>query len=167
VFGFNSSTTDESGQDDTEATKRVPRRRFMQAAAGSGALLLGAGTASANGKGGQAIIREDKFFPDEEFVIIEAQGCDNPTSYGSCREGSLPYQCEGLGGPFPPGKGGTIPFPWWTMKYTSGPEAGNEYKLYTRDNTIKTGLTYRWTRKGKTCSETDGVVQVGFAPAKK
>ncbi|MFC7204098.1 hypothetical protein ACFQJC_11280 [Haloferax namakaokahaiae] len=166
MFGFNSSTTGEDEQQKKEKSNGVPRRRFMQAAAGSGALLLGAGTVSANGKGGQAIIHEDEYYPDESFVILEAQECDSPTPYGSCRDDPLFFQCYGQGGRFPPGKGGTLPFPWWNIKYVSGPLEGELLRLYTRDNSIEAGLTYRWTRKEKDCPETPDVFQVGFAPDK-
>ncbi|WP_410765167.1 hypothetical protein [Haloferax sp. DFSO60] len=167
MFNFNSSTDDQNEQTESSESTGVPRRRFMQAAAGSGALLLGAGTASANGKGGQAIIPEDEYYPDESFVILEAQECDNQTPYGSCRDESILFQCNGLGGPFPPGKGGSIPFPWWNIKYVSGPLEGELLRLYTRDNSIVPGLTYHWTRKEKDCPETPGVFQVGFTVDKK
>lgn len=154
--------SDEDG-DSSKTTLGVSRRRFLQASAGTGALLVSAGTASANGKGGQAIVREDIYYPDESFVILEVESCEKPTGYGSCFEDPLLFRCNGQGGRFPPGKDGALPFPWWNFKYTSGPREGELFRLYTRDNSIEAGLTYRWTRKEKDCPETPDYFQVGFA----
>ncbi|WP_424006910.1 hypothetical protein [Haloferax denitrificans] len=160
-----SNSPDESTADRAKSDSRggVTRRRVLQASAGTGALLLASGTAAANGKGGQAIVREDEYYPDETFVILEVESCDNQTQYGSCRDDSLPFRCEGQGGRFPPGKGGALPFPWWNFKYESGPLEGELLRIYTRDNSIDTDSTYRWTRKEKDCPETPDYYQVGFA----
>ena len=157
-----------NGHDETDSPRLgVSRRRFLQASAGAGALLVSAGTATANGKGGQAIVREDEFYPDESFVILEAETCDNPTPYGSCFDDPLLFRCNGQGGRFPPGKDGALPFPWWNFKYVSGPLEGELLRIYPRDNSIEAGLTYRWTRKEKDCPETPDYFQVGFAADNK
>jgi hypothetical protein len=150
----------ESADDSTH----VSRRRLLQTTAASGALLLSAGSATANGRGGQCIVREDIYYPEETFVIREVPDseCDNSTPDGSCRDSPLVFQCRGKGGPFPPGKGGGIPFPFWYFEYEGGPRAGDQLKLYTRDNSIKTDITYRWSRKEKDCPETPDYFQVGF-----
>jgi hypothetical protein len=157
--------TDDSTEE-SHATESItiPRRHLLKGTATVGALLVGAGSASANGKGGQGIVRKDQYFPNESFTILEVPDdeCDSPTPDGSCRDNPLVFQCRGKGGPFPPGKGGGIPFPWWYFKYESGPLEGERLKLYTRDNSIKTGITYRWSRKSKNCPETPGYYQIGF-----
>jgi hypothetical protein len=161
-----STNADESR---TEKTTEISRRRVLQGAAATGALVVATGPASANGKGGQAIVREDQYYPDESFVIREVPDdkCTNRTPDGSCRDDSLVFQCRGQGGPFPAGKGGGIPFPYWDFEYESGPQAGERLKLYTRDNSIEAGLTYRWSRKEKDCPETEGYFQVGFVVDRK
>ncbi len=158
----NSST--DADESRTEKSTSLSRRRVLQGAAATGALFVATGPASANGKGGQAIVREDQYYPDESFVIREVpEGeCTNRTPDGSCRDDSLVFQCRGQGGPSSPGKGGGIPFPWWHFEYEGGPREGERLKLYTRDNSIEAGLTYRWSRKETDCPETPGYYQVGF-----
>lgn len=134
---------------------RIPRRRLLQGTAAMGALLVGTGSASANGTGGQAIIHKDHYHSDETFEIHEVpdEDCEIKAG-GSCRDDSLVFQCRG--------KGGGIPFPWWYLEYEGGPSAGEQVRLYTRDNSIRTGITYRWSRKSKDCPETEDYFQVGF-----
>lgn len=141
----------------------VSCRRALQASAGTGALFLITRAVVTNGKGGQAVIEEDEYYLEGSFVIPEAETYDNRTSDGSCRDDSLPFQCDGQGGRFPLGKGGTLPFPWWNFKYEGGPLERELLRTYTRDNGIDTGSTYRWTRKKEDCPETPGYYQIGFA----
>lgn len=148
----------------TDDSVHLSRRRLLRTAGAGGVLLLAAGSATANGNGGQCIVHEDLYYPDETFVIraVPDSECDNPTPDGSCRDDSLLFQCRGQGGPFPPGKDGGIPFPFWNFEYEGGPRAEERLKLYTRDNSIETDITYRWSRKEKDCPETPGYFQVGF-----
>lgn len=165
-----SPTSDDFERDGPEdASNGLARRSVLQAtvgAVGAGGLLLGAGSATANGKGGQGIVREDLFLSDETFEILEVPEteCDDISPDGSCLdpEKRLPFRCNGKGGRFPPGKGGALPFPWWHFRYLTGVKAGERFRLYTRDNSIETGITYRWSRKRKDCPETPDYFQVGF-----
>lgn len=148
---------------DRKTTKRgkrsagTSRRRLLQGATVVGAVAIGVGSASANGKGGQGVIAEDQFCPDCSFTIHEVpeERCSSLTADGSCRDEPLLFQCRG--------EGTRIPFPWWYLEYTSGPLAGTLVRFYTRDNSISTEATYRWTRQKKSCPNTPGYYQVGFA----
>jgi hypothetical protein len=137
--------------------------------AASGALLAGAGVAGARGQGGQAVVREEDFEPDREFVISEVSDCPEEATNpdGSCWAPTLFYQCKGKGGRAPPGKGGTLPFPYWTFQYYNddGSLEETERKLYTRDNEVRTGVTYRWPGGSKECPQPDGqvLIQTGFS----
>lgn len=153
-----------------------PRRRILRGAVGAGALLLGTGTASASGRGGQAVVCREDFEPDRPFVVTEVSDCPegarNPD--GSCWEPPLLFQCNGKGGRVPPGKGGRMPFPYWHFQYVNenGTLEERKRKLYTRDNEVRTGVTYRWPGRAKKCGNPDhwpeagqecsGLIQTGF-----
>lgn len=145
------------------------RRKVLRGVAASGALLAGAGVAGARGQGGQAVVREEDFEPDREFVISEVSDCPEEATNpdGSCWAPTLFYQCKGKGGRAPPGKGGTLPFPYWTFQYYNddGSLEETERKLYTRDNEVRTGVTYRWPGGSKECPQPDGqvLIQTGFS----
>lgn len=161
------SGTNQSVDDTAETNRngnRLSRRNVLHGTAVAGALVLGTGTGAANGQGGQAVVYESDFEPDRQFVITEVDDCRegqrNPD--GSCWDDPLFFQCDGKGGPSEPGKGGTIPFPYWHFQYVD--EDGNleeeKRQLYTRDNEVRTGVTYRWPGQAKRCP--NDLVQTGF-----
>lgn len=132
--------------DDVEENTGVPdpsRRTILRGAAATGALLLGAGTATGNGRGGQAVVETADFEPDEPFTIV-----DGPFEKPDDRIG---FQCNG--------QGREISFPYWEFTY-EGDSSSETRKLYTRDNQIATDVTYRWTGQTKDCGE---YVQTGFS----
>jgi hypothetical protein len=161
------NSTDEAERTTTSAG--ISRRRVLGVAATSSALLAGMGSVSARGQGGQGVVREEDYRPDRSFVITEVDDCPEEASNpdGSCWAPTLFYQCDGKGGRAPPGKGGTLPFPYWTFQYYD--EDGNleetERKLYTRDNEVRTGVTYRWPGQAKECPQDSGevLIQTGFS----
>lgn len=140
-----------------DASNGLARRSVLHAtvgAVGAGGLLLGMGSAGANGKGGQAVVLQEDFDDDQRFVISEVADDECSGSLigdGSCFDGSLFFQCHG--------EGRRIPFPYWHFQYVG---EGETRRLYTRDNSIETGITYRWSRKAKDCPETSNYFQVGF-----
>jgi hypothetical protein len=166
------SSTSLNGADEekrTDGSVRLSRRRILSGAAASGAMLAGMGGVSARGQGGQCVVSEEDYEPDRSFVITEVSDCPDEASNpdGSCWAPTLFYQCEGEGGRFPPGKGGTLPFPYWTFQYyrADGSLEDTERKLYTRDNRVRTGVTYRWPGDAKECPQDSGevLVQTGFS----
>jgi hypothetical protein len=144
------------------------RRSVLRGVATSGALLAGAGAVSAKGQGGQAVVLAEDYDPERAFVISEVADCpaDATNPDGSCWDPTLFYQCKGKGGRAPPGKGGTLPFPYWTFQYyeDDGSLEETERKLYTRDNEVRTGVTYRWPGSSKECPQPNGdlLIQTGF-----
>lgn len=151
----------------TDDTIDRSRRAILRATVGAGALLLGSGVASADGQGGQAVVCDEDFRPDGSFVITEVSGCPpearNPD--GSCWAPPLYFQCNGNGGRVPPGKDGKIPFPYWHFNYVDDPDDADPRKLYSRDNEVRTGVTYRWPGNEKRCPGTNdcaSLVQTGF-----
>jgi hypothetical protein len=132
----------------------LSRRSILRGAAATGALLAGAGSASANGQGGQAVVHPDDHHPDEPFEITKVDSCPEPASNpdGSCWAPPLYFQCDGNGGPSGPGKDGSLPFPYWHFEYVNDElNSGAPYKLYTRDNKVRTDVTYRWRGGEKRC----------------
>lgn len=130
---------DESGTDGS-----VTRRTVLTGAVGATALALGAGGVTANGKGGQSFVLVEDFDEDGTFEIV-----DGPFEAPSDRE---IFRCgsEGRG----------LSFPYWEFEYEGEDETR---RLFTRDNSIDTSVTYRWNPKDKTCSEESGEYkQVGF-----
>jgi hypothetical protein len=103
------------------------------------------------------VVHGDDFDADGSFVITEvtdcAQGRSNPD--GSCWDDPLLFQCNG--------EGREIPFPYWYIQYydEDGTLEDEKRQLYTRDNEVETGITYRWPGTAKECP--DGLVQTGFA----
>lgn len=145
----------------------LTRRAVLSATAGAGALVLGSVPAAASGKGGQAVVHEDDYRANEPFVISAVPDCDRPANPdGSCWDSPpFTFQCNGEGGRYPPGKGGRIPFPYWHFNYPSDDDEQAPRKLYTRDNEVRTGVTYRWPGNEKRCPGENGdetLVQTGF-----
>ncbi len=132
------SSDDENGIDTQED---FTRRAVLHGAAGTAVLALGAGGVAANGNGGQAFVA-DGDFEDRTFEIKEGGPFADP-------EDRETFACGSQG----PG----ISFPYWEFTYEGEDEVR---KLYTRDNTIATDVTYRWTND-KTCD--DEYRQAGFA----
>jgi hypothetical protein len=163
----NNSPAD-SGDERTGDVGGFSRRKVLSSVAASGALLGGMGAVRARGQGGQAVVLDEDYDPDREFVISEVSDCPEEATNpdGSCWEPTLFYQCEGKGGRAPPGKGGTLPFPYWTFQYYTddGSLEETERKLYTRDNEVRTGVTYRWPGSAKECPQPNGdlLIQTGF-----
>lgn len=161
------SPTSQNDEKQPDGSVTLPRRRILQGTVVAGAFVVGMGSASASGQGGQAVVHETDYRPDASFVITEVADCkegySNPD--GSCWDDPLYFQCDGKGGRVPPGKGGTIPFPYWHFNYLDEVDENGEptrepRKLYTRDNEVKTGVTYRWPGQEKQCGE---YIQTGFA----
>lgn len=140
MSGSSQSSDEENGADNPGD---VSRRTVLHGAVGTTALALGVGGVAANGKGGQAFVLVEEFEADGRFEIL-----DGPFTDPDEREN---FQCGKQG----PG----ISFPYWTFTY-EGDDEGEPNKLYTRDNTIDTDVTYRWTND-KPCD--DEYRQVGFA----
>lgn len=140
----------------------ISRREVLSSTAATGALLLGMDTAAAHGQGGQAVVYEGDFEEDQSFVIVEVEGCEKKNPDGSCWDVPLVFQCHGQGGPSKPGKDGGIPFPFWHFYYVDddGNQVGDLKKLYTRDNEVKTAVTYHWPGNEKECP--NGLIQTGF-----
>jgi hypothetical protein len=165
----NQSPTDADAENRTGKSLTLSRRKVLNSVAVSGALLGGMGVASASGQGGQAVVSEEDFKPDRSFVITEVSDCPEEATNpdGSCWAPTLYYQCKGEGGRAPPGKGGTLPFPYWTFQYYNddGTLEDTERKLYTRDNEVRTGVTYHWPGRAKECPQESGevLVQTGFS----
>lgn len=129
---------DESGTD-----RSVTRRTVLNGAIGTGALALGTGVVAANGKGGQGFVDADAVEESEgtfEFKSEEVQ--DGRDDYKG-------FDCNGKAG---------LPFPYWEIRVDGYDD--NPVNLYTRDNSIDTDETYRWTNDKK-CN--DDFKQVGFA----
>lgn len=171
MVGSNSGSDADGEHVSPPDSLNLSRRKLLHGSAAVGALLVGAGSASANGKGGQAVVFEEDYKADGSFVIREVEGCTEPANPdGSCQDEPLPFQCNGEGGPFPPGKGGTIVFPYWNFNYVDDPDDMDPRRIYTRDNSIRTGVRYRWTGKAKKCPDNrdspgvpEDLVQTGFA----
>jgi hypothetical protein len=165
----NLSQTDSNEEERTANSPVLSRRTVLNSVAVSGALLGGMGVASGKGQGGQGVVHEDDFRPDGSFVITEVSDCPEEATNpdGSCWAPTLYFQCNGEGGRAPPGKGGTLPFPYWTFQYYNddGTLEDTKRKLYTRDNKVRTGVTYHWPGQAKECPQESGdvLVQTGFS----
>lgn len=119
---------------------------------------------------------ERDFKKDESFVIRTVDDCDDPANPdGSCEDQRLPFQCNGEGGRTPDGKGGkggVLAFPYWYFNYVTELEQEDDpapRKIYTRDNSIRPGSTYRWPGNEKYCPDNrdspgvpENLVQTGF-----
>lgn len=138
---LNQSSDEETGAD---SASDVTRRAVLNGAVGTGALALGAGVVSADGKGGQGFVDENAIVEGEPFEF---------TGVGPIWEVQK-FDCNGKAG---------LPFPYWVINVD-----GTEYNLYTRDNQFDTDKTYRW-KNDKECEdkeidgETVSFKQVGFA----
>lgn len=157
------------GDDGASPRAEWSRRTVLRSVAVSGALLGTAGAVSASGQGGQAVVRAEDYEPDRSFVVTTVGDCPEEATNpdGSCWAPALYYQCDGKGGPAPPGKGGTIPFPYWYFQYDDDDDGTLEEtkrKLYTRDNEVLTDVTYRWPGSAKECPQPSGevLIQTGF-----
>lgn len=118
------------------ATTDLSRRRLLRgAAAGAGVLVAGTGVAAADGQGGQAVVPTPDFKP-EPFVI--QQRVDD----------IVRFQCNG--------QGKRILLVGWEFVYQGEDQIRT---LYTRDNEVKTGVTYEFPGRPKECGE---LVQTGF-----
>lgn len=126
----------------TNTSIELSRRKVLCGTVGAGALVLGMGTVSADGRGGQAIVATEDF-RSKPFVIERITGPDEPDRKG--------YQCR------EPGR--EISLVGWKFGYE---DDDTDRTLYTRDNQIKTDVTYRWAGRNKDCDETDGYVQIGY-----
>lgn len=124
------SSDDENGND---TQRDLTRRAVLHGAAGTTVLALAAGGVAANGKGGQAFVHVDDFDADGTFEIEEGPF--------EAPEDRRRFSCGNQG----PG----LSFPYWEFTYEG---EDTVRRIYTRDNTIDTDATYRWTND-KECSE--------------
>jgi len=129
------SSDEETGAD---STSDVTRRAVLNGAVGTGALALGAGVVAANGKGGQAFVDANAVEEGETFTFVSEEAQFDDVKKFSCN-----------------GKA-ELPFPYWRIDV----DGFGETRLYTRDNSIDTDETYRWTNDKKCNDDFD---QVGFA----
>lgn len=134
--------TDDERETDTSGT--LSRRNVLSGLAASGALLLGAKTVTADGRGGQAIVEETAYKENEPFTITEGPIRDDN---GFERQ---PYRCSD--------SGRQISFVAWKFEYDDLDKGGT---LYTRDNQIETDVTYHWGGP-KDCDADDEWVQTSF-----
>jgi hypothetical protein len=133
-----SDSTQSSDEENGNDTQRdLTRRAVLHGAAGTTVLALAAGGVAANGKGGQAFVDADAVAEAETFEFESTE-----PQFDEVKE----FSCNG---------NAELPFPYWNIDVD-----GSEYKLYTRDNSIDTDVTYRWTND-KGCN--DEYRQVGFA----
>ncbi|WP_396611885.1 hypothetical protein ACH9L7_00945 [Haloferax sp. S1W] len=129
-----SSETDREADD---VTASFSRRTLLRSGAATGALLLGAGTVSANGQGGAAIVRKEDY-KTKPFVITEVTD---------------PFEREKV----PCGGGDLVSLVGWHFSYEDEDEVRT---LYTRDNKVKTGVTYTWPGNDKSCGD---FIQTGYS----
>lgn len=149
------SDSSRSSDDENGAGRSVSRRTILNGAVGTGALALGVGGVAANGKGGQAFVLAADFKDGEDVTFTITDGPSDEFEDVDEDQRRKTFDC-GRNGP-------GLPFPYWRIKYDD--ENYDEVpdkelpKLYTRDNRIKTGISYRWTNV-KPCGDNK---QVGFA----
>lgn len=126
----------------TDSSIGISRRRVLCGTVGAGTLLLGMGTVSADGQGGQAIVATEDF-ETEPFEIKRSTGPNDPDRKG--------YQCR------EPGR--EISLVGWKFVYE---DEETVRTLYTRDNQINTNVTYHWAGRNEDCNGADGYVQTGY-----
>lgn len=138
------SSQSSDGGNGADSATDVTRRAVLNGAAGTGALALGVGGVAASGKGGQSFVLVEDFDEDGTFEIL-----DGPFEAPEDRE---LFRCGN--------NGRGLSFPYWEFRYEGEDEVR---RIYTRDNSIDTSVTYRWNPKDKTCEEASGEYkQVGF-----
>jgi hypothetical protein len=120
----------------TDSPIGLSRRGLLRGAAvGAGTLVAGTGGAAADGQGGQAVVPTGDFKP-EPFVIRRRI------------DDIVRFQCNG--------QGKRILLVGWEFVYEGEDQVRT---LYTRDNQVKTGVTYEFPGAPKECGE---LVQTGY-----